>query len=132
MTPSELLEPRYKVIAAYPDMPKDAPVGFVYDFTTGNWDKRWATFMEEYPHLFRKMAWHENREINKMPMYLRFESSADKEVAKVRKYCTSSYHYGWGCYLEGERSHRRFLSECDLFPSTEEAYTKYFKLPEKK
>lgn len=79
MNTEQLLKPRYKVIADYPE--NDIEVGTiltcqpdgtvtdfkVYDFTESE------SFFKKYPHLFQKLEWHEDIEASDMPLYLKDE-----------------------------------------------------------
>jgi hypothetical protein len=71
MTTEELLAPRYKVIADYPDCNFD--VGAIFrdeDFYIG--PKQVRHCFSDYPHLFKLLEWYEERDIKDMPEYVKF------------------------------------------------------------
>lgn len=85
MTPEELLKPRYKVIADYPEnifnvgeiLP--SPLQKIKELTPqmiGMYDK--------YPHLFKKLEWREERKENEMPDFI-LDRGKVFEVHKWRK-----------------------------------------------
>ena len=88
MTPEELLIPRYKVIADYPDSPFG--IGEVLELTLqhkvgthlypayhitdddGNIKNIVGeVWMEDYPAIFRRMNWIEEREIKDLPEFVK-------------------------------------------------------------
>lgn len=50
-----LLKPKYEVIANYPGSPDHNFIGHVYE----NCTKYMCSFFELYPHIFRKVEWHD-------------------------------------------------------------------------
>ncbi len=81
MTKEELLKPRYKVIADYPN--SRYQVGRVVDFIFkhGGWRHEYVTHegldydyvstFEEYPHIFKKLEWWEERDEKDIPDYVK-------------------------------------------------------------
>lgn len=63
MTQEELLRPRYKVIAQYPF--SSHPNGEIIKATTG------GTYFDQYPHIFKKLEWWEDRKPEDMPEYIK-------------------------------------------------------------
>ena|ERR1700741_1362622 len=66
MTREELLEPRYKVMIDYP----------LSNFKVGDVIEPWEVtgwHPKEFPNVFRKMWWTEERKKEDMPKYLRIE-----------------------------------------------------------
>lgn len=96
MTPEELLKPRYKVIAEYPN--SLLPIGSIIqddvESTTiispdGSVDIISSYLLRDkhkYPHLFRKLEWWEERKRGEMPKYVKCELS--HEVEKIDSHCT--------------------------------------------
>ena len=76
MTSKELLQPRFKVIADYPY--SEYPIGLVlvkeltHHFTYTKDDKKYTTNIKDinYPHLFKKLNWFEERKKEEMPKRL--------------------------------------------------------------
>lgn len=76
MTPEELLTPRFKVIANYPNSPFkigdiliqkiNKPNTFLVEGRTYN-----DRYPDNYPAIFREMNWWEERDINDMPEYVK-------------------------------------------------------------
>lgn len=74
---TELLKPRFRVIADWPDMRerfKGNPI-ITMDtkdvegwYTTNGYYQE--TFFTAYPHLFKKLAWWEERKLQDMPPYI--------------------------------------------------------------
>lgn len=95
MTSAELLVPRYEVIEDFPRSGYN--IGAILTPIT----KRNKIFEcinspssetiynpEKYPHLFRKMAWWENRDIEDMPKYVMFHN---KTIYKINYWDISSF-----------------------------------------
>jgi len=78
MKAEELLKPRYKVIAGYPNTTHN--IGDILDDggRTKIATKHWVIFMDQYPHLFRKLEWWEHREEKDMPKLIRKDSEGAK------------------------------------------------------
>jgi hypothetical protein len=65
-----LLFPRYKIIADYPGNPHK--VGHILEYARGDdWDKKHIETCKKYPHLFKELAWHEERPKEDMPKYIK-------------------------------------------------------------
>lgn len=93
MTNDELLRPRYKVIADYPGN-KYYPVGKIITILDGNrpindngYRVQRCDF-DEFPYLFKKLQWWEERKEEDMPEYLKDEHS---EVFRVENYSKGDY-----------------------------------------
>ena len=76
----DLLKPRYEVIADYPNN-EFGPIGTILDRDWGEYPEgetnpaKWK--ISDFPHLFRKMNWWENRTAEEMPK--RVKSMADEK-----------------------------------------------------
>lgn len=96
MTAEELLIPRYKVVSEWPDMLERFSIGYVFEHPYG---RQYLTENSkcdpaDFPGLFKKLQWLEEREEKDMPEYLKFETGTDIEfVLKVEKY---KLHEGGG------------------------------------
>ncbi|MDB5200560.1 MAG: hypothetical protein JWO92_2523 [Chitinophagaceae bacterium] len=76
MTTEELLKPGYKVIADYPLSSKYFNVGEVLIWSNEGFYyadncKMHKETVEKYPHLFKKLEWHEERKKEDMPEYVK-------------------------------------------------------------
>lgn len=136
MTVEQLMQPRYKVINGYPHSPfnigqilfKVKPLyGLDYIATFDgqqNIDNSWVT---QYPHIFQKLQWYEERKIEDMPEYVKHVNSG--QVKKVTKYLLgqfgNSFYSGEiekrGKYKGTEISYK--LNGCE--PATEEEYNQF-------
>lgn len=85
----ELLKPRYKVIADYPNS------RFKLDEILTQWignnysgeDKYFViSNVEKFPHIFSKLQWWEDREIEDLPQYLKEDLGGKVYYYKVEKY----------------------------------------------
>ena len=64
----DLLKPRYKVIADYPD--SEFKIGDIKTVTGG--DLRFTEgYFNAYPAIFKRIEWYEDRERNEMPKYVK-------------------------------------------------------------
>lgn len=81
MSTEELLLPRYKVIARYPDMDKhklyegaiitlNLQEGNQWYLDTGK-SKIYDAYYDGYPHLFKKLKWWQERSLDELPEYLK-------------------------------------------------------------
>lgn len=74
MTPQELLKPRYEVIA---DFPKNwNKVGDIIEYSIGQpqilyLNGKDTVPIENYPHLFKRLEWWEERRPEDMPEYVK-------------------------------------------------------------
>lgn len=134
MKVEELLKPRYKVIAPWPDA--DYEVGDIIQLTDGGGEcdefystdedgkfLEWERFYLTFPHLFKKLEWHEERSKNDMPKYIRWTHPATKEVSffEVFQWLSNSA----GVYVADIREYHLFIK--DFLPATEQEYNDYLK-----
>jgi hypothetical protein len=141
LSKEELLKPRYKVVAGYPD--SKFQVGQIIQFEllkTGDWVYQWAGHdgiyeigileFAEYPHLFKKLEWWEDRKIEDLPEYVRF-GEFDKEHAIYKvKYFTGKEvelyaHYMPCGFAENMNLYLVSLKFPNNFPATHEEYEQY-------
>jgi hypothetical protein len=93
LLPASLMAPRYKVIADYPDNPFAVDHILNLKNVGGFWRFQWADYdglryeMEshfiEYPHLFKKLEWWEERKVEEMPEYFKHKTG---QVLRVQKW----------------------------------------------
>lgn len=144
MTKDQLLAPRYKVIADYPDSPYT--IGDILSFQQWGGDlKKWAHYndegifmgftddFDEYPHIFKPLQWWEERKAEDMPEYVKIiekptltgEKCNIGNVVKIHRHFTNSwdYHCIYGCQAFG----KDFLSYSKTYPATREDYESYLK-----
>lgn len=94
MTPEELLKQRYEVIAEYPGSEfkigtilvpiKNATSPWYHSDENSMIAGLLLSDLENYPHLFRKMNWWENRTAEEMPQKLM--SLTDGEVYEIEEW----------------------------------------------
>lgn len=84
LSKEQLIAPRYKVIADYPK--SLYPVGTIIradgqseDLLYCDWE---GPRCRDYPHLFRKLEWWEERVVSEMPKYVKFKSKFVVEVSR--------------------------------------------------
>ena len=118
MNIENLLKPRYKVIAGWPYMPKHAKVG---ELVADNFILKAAN----YPHLFKKLEWWEERKANEMPKYVM--SLADKKgYVFIIEEWDMDMLIGWVDKKERSCcSLTAFKPEYGYFPATEKEYNDY-------
>lgn len=137
MTNEQLLIPRYKVIADYPNRPATMPIGHILtlnEFGAGKW---WHKHTEEepihidegfdkFPNIFRQLKWWEERNDAELPKYLKCYSPDGKVdfVLKVERYIMHkevdviwAFEYFW----KDEKDIKR-MSMSEWFPATKEEY----------
>lgn len=121
---AELLKPRYKVIADYPMSSVDVGEVLIPDKETNQCVTQggyWGTDLTKYPHLFRKMDWHEDRLVGDMPKYLKCIKTPDQihQPNTVYKIDWVNKYYG-----KSELGQIIVSTNCYL-PATELEYTTY-------
>ena len=124
MNPEKLLQPRFEVIADYPESPFTigdilTMNGSVYG--TGN-PQQFTREPDKYPHLFRKLPWWEKRERSEMPMYLKHTYNGETTFHKIESW-DMEHFLGW--LNEKERSCCSLLTwsfDYTYQPATEEEY----------
>ena len=148
MTPEELLNPRYKVIVDYPEM--ECEVGDIFHkLTFDNGNYTYVTnpesplqgyiighMIERMPHLFKPLAWWEERQPEEMPKYVKIGQTRDEDedglVDCIAEIINLSGINGYGKHLylletikAGKIS---FLWPIEhLLPATLEEYEAYLK-----
>lgn len=145
MKTDELLKPRYKVIADYPNS-KGNVGDILYQYIFETSETGLYTFVsnlesplsgynikpsdiDKYPHLFRKMDWWEDRGMEEMPKYLKYfdEDGKLEFVLKVERYKSHrdmkmfwSFEYLW----DNEPNIKR-MSLTGWIPATEQEYNDF-------
>lgn len=140
MTPDELLKPRYKVIADYPNSRfKIGDILFKYIYPSSESIYTYVTnpeiplkgtslspeYVEKMNHLFKPLQWWEDRKAEDMPGYVKDERGVFKVkewhlhlASNVTVYIDSTIHAG---YVD--------CTECPLYsdpePATEAEYITY-------
>lgn len=123
LTPEELLKPRYKVIADYPN--SSDKVGSVYTLD----HEGQSVFYDKYPHLFRPLSWWEERAESDLPEYVKVNKDTrglldletfgqylkEGTIIKVRRWFGTSPFY----------THKEFVLACYVDPATEDEYNQY-------
>lgn len=124
MSVEDLLKPRFKVIADYPNsclrvgyiIDKPTPILYIQSYANGVSDME--TFAQ-YPHLFKALKWWEDRTIENMPKYVKNEDGA---VYKVIGYDTNMV-----LTVKDYKGINHFKAASMHLPSTEEDYIDYIK-----
>ena len=109
MTTEELLRPRWKVIADYPNSPFEVNSVLETDdkgvYTLWEHDGKGYITLSDYPAIFRKLEWWEKRDEKDLPKYVkykgcemfRFNSPKMSEVLKVDNYQEDCLNHNKGC-----------------------------------
>lgn len=124
MTPEQLMQIRYKVIADYPfsifsigEIIVSQKDGKFWQFED---DGRWLLKPELFPQIFKPIQWYEERAEGDMPEYMKFQG----EIFKVGSHFTSSFNpptfTKHGCRIDDE-----FYPYYKLEPATEQEYNTY-------
>lgn len=118
MTKEQLLKPRWKVIADFPD--SDFKVGSIED---RNWCKYVngedatdgiAWNISDFPHLFKELEWWEERAIEDLPDYVKYQKKIYKAYWKCEASVRCEKHPSDGLGLDAD------WGSC--LPATEEEY----------
>ena len=112
----DLLKPRYKVISDYPG--RDVEIGHVIN--DPDYYERRGLQLKNYPHLFQKLEWYQERDKKDMPHYIKWTHPNTKEVDffKVDQWVTNSF----GVYKAHIYDPAAYLFIKDIQPSTEAEY----------
>jgi len=118
MTTEELMKPRYKVIADYPKSLYH--VGDILNAGGSGEDciycDREGPRFRHYPHLFKPLAWYEERKPEDMPEYVKGAT----KVYKIVKYAYLGY-----AFIEGEINKNKQVNLKNFFPATLTDYLTY-------
>lgn len=113
----DLMKPRYKVIADYPDGRHKVgniitPNKSGYCPYVGNAD--------QYPHLFKKLEWYEDREETEMPQYVK--SIMTEKVFKTDMWLLDE---DGDIYFDSDECRNLSMYPHNYLPSTETEYNSY-------
>ena len=129
MTPEELLQPRWKVIADFPKSSynigqilipfsiKDE--GLQKWYIQDDYDYSWIR-VEDYPAIFKKLEWWEERDVQDLPQYIKLNNSGD--IYKVIEY--NEYFFIIEINKNRTSSHWPLSYLRIVTPVTEEEYKK--------
>lgn len=116
----ELLKPRYKVIADYPD--SGFEVGSIEDrdwcrYENGEDESEGILWrISDYPHLFKKLEWWEERKIEELPKFVK--RFAEKGIFKI-------HHWNETLTLGWSEDHCRDIRYDECLPATEAEYNEF-------
>lgn len=124
MNKEQLLKPRWKVIADFPD--SDYKVGSIED-------RDWCKYVNsedetdgivwkisDFPHLFKELNWWEERKIEDLPNYIKIVD--ENVIAKVEEHSIGiGFTYKVTDYFTSEHSRRKVYST-NTIPSCEEDF----------
>jgi len=117
MTTEELLKPRYKVIADYPNsVHKIGSIILTEDYAPFDRIKYYRC--ADYHHLFRKLEWWEDRKPENMPEYV----NTGKKILKVTKWHIDKDVYEYDVWFEAEGGHPNGHTVLTRVPATKEEY----------
>jgi hypothetical protein len=78
MSVEELLKPRFKVIADYPGC--EYSIGYILSIPDADFDTGYEDFLKTYPHLFKELEWHDERDEIEMPKYIKGNHITNKGI----------------------------------------------------
>jgi hypothetical protein len=111
----ELLKTRYKLIADYPG--NYLPIGHIFYLIQDE-------YHGQYPHLFKKLEWHEDRSENDMPEYVKL--NPENTIGGNRVFKVVDVHtYIDGIGLEIDDENNRILACKYLLPASFIEYETY-------
>ena len=117
MTTEQLMQPRYKVINTWPR--SGFPVGLVFEGTILTDLCKSTIKCDQFPHLFKRLEWWEERKPDDMPEYVKNNNGEVMKVTKWEAHLTvvifePPTDNGWNqCYTK------------DILPATLQQYTEY-------
>lgn len=120
MTKEKLLEPRFKVIADYPNSP--FPVGHIYGGPL--LEQKTIDRLNKFPHLFQPIQWFEMRKVEDLPLYLMDNKDAIPKGYKINHYKVSDSYSSIEFYRV-MIDNSMWARLPDLLPATEQEYTDY-------
>jgi|SRR6478752_2865 len=130
MTPEELLKPRYKVINTWPDMGdrryyQGETLTLIQNVNSNQYCIRrgdatlYDTYFDNYPHLFKKLEWWEERKPEEMPEFVKGYDRIYKMVNWTHNTCGEYFD-------EVEQAPNRVMFEMKkLLPATAADYEAY-------
>lgn len=135
---TDLMQPRFKVIADYPNRPLTMPIGHILTsnkFGAGQW---WHQYTDEepihidgyetpYPSILKKLEWWEDRKIEEMPEYVKLMLNGKASfVHKVIRWMLEPNNFGQPLYEYLNRV-GQIMTACvsELEPATQEEYSAY-------
>lgn len=132
LTKEQLLQPRYRVIAGYPD--SKFKVGDIIELTIENpyvalngsssYLVYYETELKKYPHLFAPAHWSEQRTKEEFPEYLAFQSDeGPEEIYKVSGLSINGA--GFVSFVQCEEEEEDFWPAIYHRPATQEEYEAY-------
>lgn len=120
MTTEELLKPRWKVIADFPENPYCInQILHVFESKIFFESSGYHFNPNDYSAIFKKLEWWEERKVEDMPEYVK--SIVNNAVHKVLQYKDSVVALS---YENAPTNVQMFESICSLIPSTKEEYEK--------
>ena len=132
---SDLMKERYEVVAAVPFSKfKVGDILHKYSYPVFDMNYTWfsnemfsqainASEIDKYPHLFRKLAWHEKRDIKDMPEYVKMQEEEKTEIVKVAEWVFDRRN-DYVCKIEHEY-YNAISYDTDIYPATEQEYTDF-------
>lgn len=134
MTKEELLQPRYRVIANFPQ--QNSPIGHIYELKKMELAKmgtieEMEKYFNQYPALFKKVEWWENREVKDLPQYLKCIETPDQKISvgqilKIKDYFGDDL--GYCGRSEDVQENICVLNTNCYVPATEEEFENYLKV----
>lgn len=126
MSNEELMRPRYKVIAGYPSNQNKVGDIITIQRSTRDQVELVCGWYDKFPHLFKKLEWWEEREIEEMPEYVKVV--IDDKPGFVHKVEGWVGNNAYGVPMYGFKNRVGYVSPrsvTDLLPATAAEYEQY-------
>lgn len=123
MTKEELLRPRYKIIADYPDNKnKVGDIITIQTAKTKGAEELVCGWYEKYPAIFERLPWWKGRKVEDMPPFLKEDDSLYKrsEVVKVKEWMLEDEETDCPCFMDEKDNHFTWVR--GFLPATREEY----------
>jgi len=121
MTKEQLLKPRWKVIADYPGaLHNVGDIIQAYENGAAYLVEGDSYSMNDFPALFKRLKWHEDRELSDMPEYVK-----DIDNGKIYKVASPEQN-GRIWHVDGEMEHGHLLRWANKYtPIDKEEYDSF-------
>ena len=131
----DLLIPRYKVVGEFPGyaghkgqvLTEERENRICVPMFVGGNKFEYVVAPDVYPHLFKKLEWHQDRDKTEMPKHVKWTNPGTKDVSffEIVQWLSNSA----GVYTAGTSDAYLFIK--DVAPATKEEYDEYIKSKEK-
>lgn len=131
MTTEELLKPRWKVIADYPDSPFDVGEIINSNGTVEQFERVvdytlisncTIEYPDDYPAIFKKLKWWEEREFNELPKYVKNKDGVYETFFRTPSKDGSLWEWQVVHPTKEYGAEVMYILDNQMLPSTKEEY----------